>query len=382
MDRGRTIPYEPALDGVRGVSIVAVMAFHACATSGLDGWFRGGNLGVSVFFTLSGFLITSILVTELQHTGRLDLARFWTRRIRRLVPASLTVVLLVVLLSRTALFSARADDAAAATWSFTNWHVIIAGQDQLLRTIVGPLGPTWSLAVEEQFYVLLALGVAVASRTFRPQRSLAIGFGATVVCSVLLANVVSDWHPRLEFGTDVRAAELAIGGLLALVVASPASRVSKRLAALPTVHADMVGVAALATLVGLFLFADYSPPWLLRGGFTIVALTTSAAIISVRAHGRVSSGLAARPLVAVGRWSYALYLVHWPVFLALTADRVGFDGIPLVAVKVAVAFALALVLHHLVEQPVRRSAPQRASLTIGAWLTSSAAVTILALWLL
>ena len=164
-ESGRTIAYEPAIDGLRALSIGGVLLFHACATSSLTGWFRGGNLGVSVFFTLSGFLITTLLVTELDRDGRIGLRRFWTRRIRRLVPASLVVVTAVTVLSATSWFDLRRSDALAATWSVTNWHVIVGGQERLLQTIVGPLGPTWSLAVEEQFYVLLAIGVWLASRT-------------------------------------------------------------------------------------------------------------------------------------------------------------------------------------------------------------------------
>ena len=410
MNGGRTIPYEPGLDGLRGISILAVMAFHACATSGLSGWFRGGNLGVSVFFTLRGFLITSVLTTEIARDGRVDLGRFWTRRIRRLVPASLTVVLGVVVLTHAGLFEAHASDATAAIWSATNWHVIAAGQDQLLRTIVGPLGPTWSLAVEEQFYVVLAIGVALASRAARPDRLLAIGFGLMIAGSVVLANLVSDWPPRLEFGTDVRAAELAIGGLLAIVArrATWPERTVLAAAHLPTSApsqpgpassasepdssaagttgpgrlVDAVGVVGLAALASLVLFADYSPPWLLRGGFVVVALVTAAILVSIVGHGHVGALLSIRWLVAVGRWSYSLYLVHWPVFLALSADRIGFDGVPLVAVKFAVAGAIGVALHLVVEQPVRAAAPTSPAFTVGAWLATSAALTALALVLL
>ena len=410
MNGGRTIPYEPGLDGLRGISILAVMAFHACATSGLSGWFRGGNLGVSVFFTLSGFLITGILTTEIARDGRIDLGRFWTRRIRRLVPASLTVVLCVVVLTRAGLFEAHASDATAAIWSATNWHVIAAGQDQLLRTIVGPLGPTWSLAVEEQFYVVLAIGVALASRAERPDRLLVIGFGVMIAGSVVLANLVSDWPPRLEFGTDVRAGELATGGLLAIVARrttwpertalaaallrksapsqpGPASQASEPDSSVagtlrPGRLVDAIGVVGLAALASLVLFADYSPPWLLRGGFVVVALVTAAIVVSIVGHGRVGAVLSIRWLVATGRWSYSLYLVHWPVFLALSADRMGFYGVPLVAAKFAVAGAIGVALHLVVEQPVRAAAPTSPAFTASAWLATSAAVTAIALALL
>ena len=376
MEARRSIPYEPGLDGLRGVSIIGVLLFHACATSGLIGWFRGGNLGVSVFFTLSGFLITTLLTSERADGGRVHLARFWGRRIKRLVPASLTVVTAVVLLSRTSWFDARVSDAVAATWSYTNWHVIVSGQARLLQTIVGPLGPTWSLAVEEQFYVLLAVAVALTAMVRRSDLALAVVLGVVTVASVALSNVVSDWSPRLEFGTDVRAAELAVGGLLALAVRHRPSLPARRGIAL-----DVAGTVAAATLVVLFLWADYSPPWLLRGGFVVVACVSATLVAAVLSHGRVHRVLSVPPLVAVGRWSYSLYLVHWPLFLVLSSDRTHLHGVPLVVVKLAAAVALALALHLLIEQPVRRRDIEP-RVAVAGWLAGSAAVTVLALLLL
>jgi peptidoglycan/LPS O-acetylase OafA/YrhL len=326
---------------------------------------------VSVFFTLSGFLITTLLVTELDRSGRIDLRRFWTRRIRRLVPASLVVVAAVSLLSATSWFDLRPSDALAAVWSVTNWHVIAGGQDRLLQTIVGPLGPTWSLAVEEQFYVLLAIGVWLAARTERPVRSIAIGAAVAVAGSLTIANTVSDWPPRLEFGTDVRAAELAVGCLLAIALRGRRDHLTGR-----PVVGDTVGGAAVIGLIVLFLTAG-TAPWLLRGGHVLVAIVSSAAIAGVLAHGRLHGMLAAAPLVAVGRWSYALYLVHWPVFLVLTEERTHLDRAALVAVKIAVAAVFALALHLLVEQPIRRM-PTSTRTTVLSWLGASALVSVLA----
>jgi peptidoglycan/LPS O-acetylase OafA/YrhL len=373
MTAARTIEYEPGLDGLRAVSIVGVLLFHACATSGLTGWWGGGNLGVSVFFTLSGFLITTLLVTEGRRTHRIDLGRFWVRRIKRLVPASLTVVTAVMVLSRTSWSSARSDDVLAAVWSFTNWHVIAGGEGKLLQTIVGPLGPTWSLAVEEQLYVVLAVGAALATRRVNAERILAAAFVIVIVASALLANVVSSWNPRLEFGTDVRAGEVAVGGLLALGVLRSAAWRAQR-----ATHIDRIGWAALVALVVLFLTADDTPRWLLRGGFTVVAMVSALAVAGVLAHGSLSAALGRTPLVAVGRWSYSLYLVHWPLFLVLTPERVHVRGVALVVVKVAVAGVFAVALHHLVEQPIRRSAVSDTRRVVGSWLVASSVLSIVA----
>lgn len=368
----RPLGYEPALDGLRAVSIVGVLLFHAAATSGHPTTFAGGGLGVSVFFTLSGYLITRLLLADVDARGSVDLRRFWGRRIRRLAPASLAVVVAVLVVGRTSWLDVRAGDAVAAVWSATNWRVIAAGQSELLHTIVGPLGPTWSLAVEEQFYVLLAIVVVLAARAARPDRVLTTVFAAVVPVTLVLANTVSDWHPRLEFGTDVRAAELAIGGLLAVAH----RHLGDRLVAAPA--AEPAGWVALGGLLVLFHWGDDEPAWLLRGGFVVVALLSATVVTGALGRGALHRALGVGPLVALGRLSYSLYLVHWPVLLVLNEDRVGVGGWPLVAVKAAASLVLAIALHLAVEQPIRRLTASTGR-TVAVWLGASAAVTVLAL---
>ena len=365
--RRRTIPYEPGLDGLRAVAVTGVLLFHVFALSGYH-WFRGGGLGVSVFFTLSGFLITTLLVREHEQSGGLDLHRFWGRRVQRLVAASLTVVLVVVLLSWQGTFDARASDALAAIWSVTNWHVILGGEGDLLQTIVGPLGPTWSLAVEEQFYVGLAIAAWFAVRSRAPRRTLAIVFAAAIVVSLVLANTISDWSPQLEFGTLVRMGELAVGGLLALVWVHRGDdwRGNRGL--------RVAGWVAFAVLWVAFWWFDYTPPWLLRGGFTVMALVWATLVAAIMAGGGVARLLSLRPCVAVGRWSYSLYLVHWPVYLLVTPDRMHVGRAAIIPIRLAFAFAAALALHVGVEQPIRRRSipPRRA---IAGWLVASLAAS-------
>ena len=363
--------YEPGIDGLRAVSITGVFLFHACATSSLAGWFRGGGLGVSVFFTLSGFLITGLLVRDIDARGTVDLSRFWGRRIRRLAPASLAVIVAVVLIGQTSWLAVHRSSVVAAVWSATNWHAIAAGEGRVLETIVGPLGPTWSLAVEEQFYLALSLLVWLISRTGQPIRNLAVVFAGVIPVGIALANLVGDFGPRLEFGTDVRAPELAVGGLAALAHRRWASRVDHHRLG------DVIGFAAIVVIVGLFLTADYTPPWLLRGGFTLVALVTTALVFGVLTHGRLDAALSVRPLVWLGRVSYSLYLVHWPAILVLRAGRVGVDGWALVMIKAAVSVVLAGAVHHLVEQPVRARHGISTKTTVLVWLAASAAVTAL-----
>ena len=364
--------YEPSLDGMRGVCIAAVVLYHGCAQAGLIGWVRGGFIGVSVFFTLSGFLITSLLLREKSATGRIQLSEFWARRIRRLWPASFVVVAAIIALSISGPLTAQPSDTIAATWNVTNWHVIAGGESKLLQTIVGPLGPTWSLAVEEQFYVVLALLLVVVSQLRRSTMWLTIAALLGVVVPIVVSNVATDWQPTLEFSTVLRMPELFVGVLLAVWHRSGRWQLKS------SSTGDVLAGGGLVTLVGLFLFADYSPPWLLRGGYTLVALVTAMTITGLLQHGRVANAASFKPLRTLGVVSYSLYLVHWPVMSVLTRDRTGLHGRWLLVVLVAVSVGIVWALHVCVERPARRldTAPIP---TIAAGLAAAALLTVISL---
>jgi len=371
----RFLAYEPGLDGLRGIAIAGVLCFHAFAASGID-LVRGGYLGVSLFFTLSGFLITSLLLRERASTGGNDLRRFWARRIRRLAPASLVVVVVVIALSGPwSVLHARTSDAVAAAWSVTNWHIIAAGQDAILQTVVGPLGPTWSLAVEEQFYVGLVVLVVLAMATRTPRRVLAVVCAIGWVVPMLLTNLVTDWHPTLEFATVMRAPELFAGVALALWTTS--DRPPRWSAG----RGDVAAGVGLVVLIGMMLLVDYDPPWQLRGGYGLIALVSAATILGTVARGRVGTALGNRPLVALGLVSYSLYLVHWPVILILDEQRTGLHRWSLALVRIAVAVVAAIVLHVVVERPIRRMRTPWWP-TFAAWLAACAGVTVAAVALL
>jgi peptidoglycan/LPS O-acetylase OafA/YrhL len=368
--------YHPALDGLRAVAVIAVVLYHAGATSDLSGVAPGGFIGVSVFFTLSGYLVTTLLLRQIAGGGGLDLGRFWTRRLKRLAPASLVVVLATVLLSSRFWTGMTTSDALAGTFGYTNWHVIWSGEDALLRTIVGPLGPFWSLAIEEQFYLLLVVVVITAVRTARPIRTLTIliacGWSASVVVQLL-----ADWPQyQLEFSTITRASELLAGSALAVLLHTR-PELQARLSSL----LRPVGIVAMGLIVILAATTDYDPPWLLHGGYGALSLVNTALVMSLLAPGPLTRVLEWAPAVTIGRLSYSWYLVHWPIILILTPDRTGLESWALLALKVAASLAVAVILHRVVEQPLRRlEVPQRS--VVVTWAASSLVVTVAAIALL
>ena len=371
--------YHPSLDGLRAIAVMLVVLFHAGATSQLPGLAPGGFIGVSVFFTISGYLVTTLLLREGALDGRrehIDFGRFWARRVKRLWPASLCVVAVVVLLSSWAWAGMFASDAVAGVYGYTNWYVIWSGTDELLRTIVGPLGPFWSLAIEEQFYVLLTVTVLLCWRTRRPLRWLTVAVVAGWFGSLAAQLLISGPQYRLEFGTDTRGGEILAGcGLAILLHRHPEFLDRWRR------WSTTAGAAALAVIVVIAMTNDYDPPWLLRGGYSALSLVSAVLIVSLLVPNRVTTVLGWRPLVTIGVASYSIYLVHWPVILILTPARVGTDGWTLVAVKIAVAALVAAALHVTVEQPLRRLAVPNRSVAV-AWVVATVGVSALAILVL
>ena len=338
--------YIPALDGLRGLAVAAVLLFH-----GGFGWATGGFLGVSLFFTLSGFLITSLVVSERASTGGVDVLAFWARRARRLLPASLLTLLLTVYVTWIAVPLAQRPsvlgDVRAALFNVANWRFISQGAPYADPGLVpSPVQHYWSLAIEEQFYLAFPLLAIVALR-WRP-KVLGCVFGAVIALSVL-AQLSFDGTDRIYFGTDTRAAELAIGGLLALGlphVAAVQRRTSARLA-------DAMGAATLLATLVLWWRADLQDPGLYAGALAVVGVV-SATVIYGSVEGRVLARvLSARPLVELGKISYGVYLYHLPLFLLLTEDRVHRSGAALFILRALATVLLATASFHLVERPIR-----------------------------
>ena len=356
------LPHLPGVDGLRAVAVAAVLLYHADVA-----WLPAGFLGVDVFFVISGYLITSLLVAEHAATGTVALGRFWLRRARRLLPA---LFALLVGVSIAAVVVARdaagplAGDLPAAVGYVSNWWQVLRGESYFDSFGRPPLlRHLWSLAVEEQFYVVAPLAIGAALRPHRRRRAL-LGVTALVLAGGSALLMAALWSPvdpsRAYYGTDTRAAPLLLG--VALGAWWRPYRLRPRVAAPARAVLDLAGLGALAGLGVLVATADEFGSGLYRGGL-LLAAALAAVAVAVAAHPatRLSLLLGARPLVALGRRSYSIYLWHWPVVvLTRPGLDVPIDGAPLLAVRVAASLALAEVSYRWIEQPFRDGRVQRA----------------------
>jgi len=375
----------PALDGVRALAVLAVLVFHADL-----GIVSGGFLGVSLFFTLSGFLITSLLLAEHEERNRIDVRGFIARRARRLLPAAHLCVLLVLVAGRWWGDAQRRDlpgDAIGAMLNVANWRFAFAGKtyQDLFAGEPSPLAHFWSLAIEEQWYLVLPVLVGAMMHRRGVHDDLAARRGRTgaAVLTLLLLSVVATaltlWlvggeagRDLVYHGTHTRGAELFMGALAATLLAG--RRVPAR------AGAWMSGVG-LGGIVLCMLVLDLSTDALYGGGLVAVSVLSAIAVAGLTSDHGVSQLLSGRVLVGIGRLSYGIYLYHWPVYLLLDEQRVGVGGWLLLAVRWAVTLVVALLSYHLVERPVRdRRWPVRPA-AIGVSLSGSFAVMLVAVLL-
>ncbi len=352
------LPYLPGLDGLRAIAVIAVMLYHA----GI-GWLPGGFLGVEVFFVISGYLITALLLNEWQRNLALDFKTFWIRRARRLLPALylLLLVFLAFAVIRLPDQVARLrGDAIASFFYVLNWFYIVR-QQSYFEAIGRPslFQHLWSLAIEEQFYLfwppLLALGLRVLTR----RRLLAVLLIAAAASSLWMAFL---YRPgvdpsRVYYGTDTRASGLLLGSALAVGWApwQPSKWATQKLIG----WLDRAGIGALLVMLLLFLRVDQSQAFLYRGGFALLGLATAALIAGTIAPGAriLPLLLDNRPLRWLGERSYSLYLWHWPIFTVTRPQLdVPLDGIPLLIVRLGLTLLCATLSYRYVERPIRQGA--------------------------
>jgi len=345
------LPHVPALDGLRGLAVIGVLAFHL-------GHLRGGYLGVDLFFVLSGFLITSLLLAEWRQTGRIDLRAFWARRARRLLPAVLVLLVAVALYAATgpADLAARAlrGDALATLGYVANWHALTADRSYWeLFAAPSLLAHTWSLAIEEQLYIVWPLVVAAALRGGRRVLlPVTLVLGAASALAMVVLHGAGDDTARVYYGTDTRAAAVLAGAALALWSGRPDRRPGRATQAIGWLAVVGLGVA-WSTVPGT---ADH----LYEGGLALCSVAAALVIAAATQPGALARALSVRPLRRLGIISYGVYLWHWPLFVVMTPDRTGLSGWPLLVAKLLATLAVAEVSFRLVELPVRRG-------SLGGW---------------
>jgi peptidoglycan/LPS O-acetylase OafA/YrhL len=374
------LPYLPGLDGMRALAVIAVILYHTN-----NGWLPGGFIGVEVFFVISGYLITLLLIGEHEKSGRIDLKQFWGRRARRLLPA--LFLMMALLMIYTAIFERDTlgklrGDVLAGTFYVTNWYQIWTGAGYTALLDFAPLRHLWSLAVEEQFYLvwpLIMVGLISLGRRRLPEISRWL-----VLAAVLIAVVTGLlYHPgqlgtaeiapeafwtigghsvskidTLYLSTITRATGLLLGAALAMlwrpvaVMRGPLRNKGPLL--------DVVALAGLAALGALAWYLhvqvdNRADPWLFRGGFLVVDVATLMVIAAVTHRGAKAGAVIGLPLLAwIGTRSYGLYLYHWPIFQIIRGN----SGAKLTPAEFALAMVLTVAIteasFRFLEMPVRR----------------------------
>ncbi len=367
--------YQPALDGVRGVAVALVLLFH-----GGFSWMSGGYVGVSVFFTLSGFLITGLLLREHAATGRVAMGAFYTRRVRRLMPASLCCLAAICVAAAFGEFAAVTNlrrDVLAALLQVANWNALVGDNSyaELIAQNAGAIGPTdhfWSLSVEEQFYWVWPVVCAFAFGRIRSMAARRRAMLAAAAVAVAAAPIIAAvWGPDAAYwATPARLGEILVGAALAVVLAGREVR-----------HRVVPWLGA----VGVVVILAAAVWWPVAGGpayhgwLGVFSLASAALVAGLQAPGPLRVAFSARPLVHLGRVSYGVYLYHWPIFAMLTARRTGVEGWGLFVVRMAVTMLVAELSFHLLEQPIRRSGSSGVRV---AWASAGATAALAGLTML
>ena len=364
--------YLPGLDGLRAIAVLAVIAYHLQVP-----WAQGGLLGVGVFFTLSGYLITDLLVGQRAVTGRLDLTDFWLRRARRLLPAlfvMLTVVTVwVALLDRAQLAGLRPAVAAAAGY-VSNWW-LIAGHSSYFARFGPPsaLGHLWSLAVEEQFYLIWPWLLLIGLRRATGSRGRYWLAGVTLLLAAASAAEMAllyrpGYDPtRIYDGTDTRVFALLLGAALAFVW--PSRQLRAGIGARSRRLLDGTGAAGLIVIMLLIWRTGQYSPFLYPAGMVLLSLGTVAAVAACASPAcRLGGVLGCAPLRWLGVRSYGIYLWHYPI-IVLTTPADGGESLARGCAQLAASIGAAALSWRFIEEPVRRGALGRlwARLRAGGW---------------
>ncbi|MEZ5142279.1 MAG: acyltransferase family protein [Acidimicrobiales bacterium] len=380
----RRFPYLPGFDGIRGIGVVLMLLWHAQVT-----WIGDGTLFVlELFFVLSGFLITSLFIVEHHNTDRIDLKRFWTRRFRRLFPALIGIFPLVAVYaawfaSQVELSKIRGDGISSILY-FSNWYFIFSGSSYFEGFATpSPFRHTWSLSIEEQFYLMVALVVAFGFVKWGHHRkrwmygALAISIASALWMALLTRigqltaeglwpfgidpdslpegvriffNFQGTGDPsRVYYGTDTRLQGSMMGVFMAFLL------IRLDLSKLKNWMVEAASVVGILGLLAMFLLIPKNSGWIYYGGFFLADVLTALAIVSLMAPHKplIVRGLGWKPFVYVGTLSYSIYVWHWPIFVFLDESRIPVRGWQFDAVRIGASFVVGFVSFKLYENPIR-----------------------------
>ena len=354
--------YLPSIDSLRALAVLAVIIYHIDVN-----YLPGGFLGVDLFFVLSGYLISSLIIKEYKKTGTLNLYNFYMRRARRLLPAvyfMITVCLVFMVLFNGVLLRKSHLDAVFGYIYSSNWWYIFHKLDYFDSFgAQSPFKHLWSLAIEEQFYMFFPLIFLIFNRRKKEEgqsSSLNKNFLYIVLGLILISLVTHillfdiNNINRIYFGTDTRAFSLLVGVVGALVY--PMDKLSSPTNVKESVLYSVVSLTSISTLIAIMFYTSEYNTWLYRGGFLLVAVLGLIIIISSgKQHTFISKALSFRPIVFIGKISYSLYLWHFPIIVLTTpVSEIGNPNLFYVTLRILLTFMAATLSYLFVETPIRK----------------------------
>ena len=354
--------YLPSIDSLRALAVLAVIIYHVDVN-----YLPGGFLGVDLFFVLSGYLISSLIIKEYKKTGSLNLYNFYIRRARRLLPAvyfMITVVLVVMVMFNGVLLKKSHLDAIFGYIYSSNWWYIFHKLDYFDSFgSQSPFKHLWSLAIEEQFYMifpLLFLLVNGKKKTkdgsYKLNRNFLYVILGVILVSLIAHIILFDINniSRIYFGTDTRAFSLLVGVVGAILY--PIDKLNTKITPQENLVYSVVSLISIAALITIMIYTSEYNTWLYRGGFLLVAILGIIIIISSgKQHTVMAKLLSFKPVVFIGKISYSLYLWHFPVLVLTTpVSEIGKPNIFFVVLRVILTFILAIISYALVETPIRK----------------------------
>ncbi|MCE5001655.1 acyltransferase family protein [Staphylococcus pseudoxylosus] len=351
--------YMPGLDGLRAIAVIGIIIYHLNKQ-----WLTGGFLGVDTFFVISGYLITSLLLFEYESTGIINLKQFWLRRIKRLIPAMLVLVMVVTvatLIFKPAEIVNIKQDAFAAIFYVSNWWYIATDVNYFEQFAFMPLKHLWSLAIEEQFYIIFPIVFILLLLIIKKYRNVTLILWIISLVSLLTMIIIGQaqtGHSRVYFGTDTRLQTMLLGVIFAFVW--PPFKLKKNPNHILRTIIDSIGVVGIALLLMLFFIVNDDSNWIYNGGFYLISGLTLFVIMSAVHPSGYFAKILGNPLfIYIGKRSYSLYLWHFPVISFIHSYYV--DGqlpVYVYVVDIILTIILSEMSYRYIETPFRKRGMQ------------------------